>query len=420
MNKLAYIIITGYVLCLVSCTQDEKDIFGDSSANRMSIALKECNDILVNSANGWVLEYYPEEHKYGGFHLYLTFSEKGEVTITTESPLLKYPNERTTSEYQLKADMGPVLSFDTYNRVLHQFSDPNPDGLGFEGDYEFIVLKANKDKVELKGKKNGVKMQMTPLPAGTTWEDYSVWVDKMISRFPGFTMRLDVKGVIVDTEESEGIGRYLTFRLPDGVSSSVEGMAYMYTSTGIKFKEPVSIAGRTIQNFEATQDGKSLYCIDKEAEDVAIVQMPLAQAFVSKKGNWFFDPGRMGDRYTTLWNNIVTNMDEKGNEELIYVYLRGNYGYLSLISYTREDGKTWPASFYIDLIPVEGNLLRMSCPGGGDEIARYFYYDYFRYLLSYMSSYNPYALEYDNSKIPNEITFRRVDSPDKIWFVVSK
>lgn len=420
MNKLAYIIITCFVLCVVSCTQDEKDIFGDSSANRMNAALKECNDILVGSGNGWVLEYYPEEHKYGGFHLYLTFSGKGEVTITTESALLKFPNERTTSQYQLKADMGPVLSFDTYNRVLHQFSDPNPDGLGFEGDYEFIILKADQDKVELKGKKNGVKMQMVPLPVGTTWNEYSTEVDQTTEKFPGFTMRLDINGIIVDTEESGGIGRYLTFKLPDGTDSSAQGVPYMYTSTGVKFKESVTIAGRTMQNFKAAEDGKSLYCVDKGAEDVSIVQMPLAEAFVSKKGNWFFDPQRMGDRYTTLWNNIVMNLDEKGNEELVYVYLRASYGYLSLISYARDDNKEWPASFYIDLTPVEGNLLRMSCPGGGDEIARYFYYDYFRYLLSYMSSYNPYALEFDNSKIPNEITFRRVDSPEKIWFVVSK
>lgn len=420
MNKLIYTVIALSVLCFVSCTEDEKDIFDDSSANRLNVTLKECNDILTGSSNGWILEYYPEDNKYGGFHLYMTFSKKGDVTITSETPMLESSKEEKVSQYQLKADMGPVLSFDTYNRVLHQFSDPNPDGLGYEGDYEFVVLNADKDKIELKGKKTGVKMQMTHLPEGETWEDYSAKVDTMIKRFPGFTMRLNVDGTIIDTEESNGIGRYLTFKLPDGVSSSAEGVAYAYTSTGIRFKEPVTIAGQTIQHFISSEDGKNLICVDEGANNVRFVQMPLTEAFVAKKGNWFFDPTRMGDRYKDLWNNLVTTLDKVGNEDLIYVYLRGSYGALSLISYSREDKQAWPASFYVDFLPLENDQMRISCPGSGDDMARYFYYDYFRYLLSYMSHYNPYTLEYNNLKFPNEITFRRIDSPEKIWFVVTK
>ena len=122
----------------------------------------------------------------------MVFSKQGEVSITAESPILESPGDQATSMYQIKGDMGPILSFDTYNHILHQFSDPNPDGLGYEGDYEFIILNVAKDKIELKGKKNGTKMQMIPLPNDMTWESYSSKLDKMIEAFPGFTMRLNV------------------------------------------------------------------------------------------------------------------------------------------------------------------------------------------------------------------------------------
>lgn len=150
MNKSVYILIALFTLCISSCS-DENDIFDSSSARRMNAMLQECNEILTGAENGWIFEYYPEDSKYGGFQLYMTFSKEGEVKVTAESPILESPGEQVTSMYQVKADMGPVLSFDTYNRILHQFSDPDPDGLGYEGDYEFVILTINKEGIELRG-----------------------------------------------------------------------------------------------------------------------------------------------------------------------------------------------------------------------------------------------------------------------------
>ena len=237
MNKSVYILIALFTLCISSCS-DENDIFDSSSARRMNAMLQECNEILTGAENGWIFEYYPEDSKYGGFQLYMTFSKEGEVKVTAESPILESPGEQVTSMYQVKADMGPVLSFDTYNRILHQFSDPDPDGLGYEGDYEFVILTINKEGIELRGKKTGVKMQMIPLPAGTTWESYSNRLNKMIQAFPGFTMRLNIDGKVIDMEESDEIGRYQTFKLPAKTNSSAEGTAFIYTPDGIKFKSP--------------------------------------------------------------------------------------------------------------------------------------------------------------------------------------
>lgn len=420
MNKLAYTIIALFTLCITSCS-DEKNIFDSSSANRMNAMLQQCKEILTESENGWIFEYYPEDNKYGGFRFYMVFSKQGEVSITAESPILESPGDQVTSMYQIKGDMGPILSFDTYNHILHQFSDPNPDGLGYEGDYEFIILNVAKDKIELKGKKNGTKMQMIPLPNDMTWESYSSKLDKMIEAFPGFTMRLNVNGTTIEMEESEEIGRYQTFNLPEGVSSSAEGMAYIYTTDGIKFKEPVTIAGKTIQNFTASEDRTHLTCTDEGADNVQITQMPLGEAFVTQKGNWFFDTKQMGPRFTTMWNTAAENMKKdlygQGPEELQQASLQSPYQVFTIYSYSINDRKLYSANFYMDFVPIkDADQVKIIFAGGGDDFARYFYMEYFKMILGYMSDDEPYNMTYNNLRSPSEITFRRNDNPDVVWF----
>ena len=424
MNKSVYILIALFTLCISSCS-DENDIFDSSSARRMNAMLQECNEILTGAENGWIFEYYPEDSKYGGFQLYMTFSKEGEVKVTAESPILESPGEQVTSMYQVKADMGPVLSFDTYNRILHQFSDPNPDGLGYEGDYEFVILTINKEGIELRGKKTGVKMQMIPLSAGTTWESYSNRLNKMIQAFPGFTMRLNIDGTVIDMEESDEIGRYQTFKLPAKTNSSAEGTAFIYTPDGIKFKSPVTIAGKTIQHFTASADGTYLTCTDEGANGVQIVQMPLGEAFVTKKGNWFFDKNQMGPRLTTMWSTIAENMEKdqngQGSELLQQISLQGSYQVFTIYSYSINDEKLYSANFYMDFIPIEGaDQMKIIFAGGGDDFARYFYMEYFDMMLGYMSDDEPYNMTYDNLKSPSEITFRRNDNPDVVWFKTTR
>lgn len=420
MNKLVYILIALLTGCFSSCS-DEKDIFDLSSARRMNAMLQECSAVLTDAENGWIFEYYPEDSKYGGFQFYMIFSKKGEVKITAETPLLESPGEQVTSLYQVMADMGPVLSFDSYNRIFHQFSDPNPDGTGYEGDYEFIILQVDKEKIELKGKKNGIKMQMTPLPAGTTWESYSNKLDKMIQAFPGFTMRMEMDGRAIEMEESDEIGRYQTFKLPEGVASSTEGVAYAYTPDGIRFKAPVTIAGKTMQHFAASEDGTCLTCTDAGAESVKITQMPLGEAFVTKKGNWFFDKEQMGPRFTTMWKTAADNMEKdlngQGPELLQQASLQSPYQVFTIYSYSINDKKLYSANFYMDFIPIENaDQMKIIFAGGGDDFARYFYMEYFTMMLGYMSDDEPYNMTYNNLKSPSEITFRRNDNPDVVWF----
>ena len=42
--------------------------------------------------------------------------------------------------------------------------------------------------------------------------------------------------------------------------------------------------------------------------------------------------------------------------------------------------------------------------------------EYFKMILGYMSDDEPYNMTYNNLKSPSEITFRRNDNPDVVWF----
>jgi hypothetical protein len=86
----------------------------------------------------------------------------------------------TASTWAVKSDYGPILTFDTYNDVFHGFSDPQEDGAGLLGDYEFLILKATPDLVLLKGKKHSAYSVMRPMKT-TNLEAYFAACEKMQS-----------------------------------------------------------------------------------------------------------------------------------------------------------------------------------------------------------------------------------------------
>ena len=154
--KAKYVIIgIALVSLLGACSRDEASLFDKSAAQRAQEALDNAQAILIAPANGWeMLLFANDESK--GYNVLVDFDKNGKVTATAK-------NKETTggkiltdsSTWVVKNDYGPILSFDTYNNVLHAWSDPKDDGEGLGGDYEFLIVEAKEDFVRLKGKKRG-------------------------------------------------------------------------------------------------------------------------------------------------------------------------------------------------------------------------------------------------------------------------
>ena len=107
-------------IALNSCVHDTDELFDRPAAERMAESLQSYRNLLTAQTNGWLVEYYPEKtQKYGGFNLYFRF-DGGYVTVGSEID----PAASATSSWSMGSDMGPTINLDTYNAVLHYFSDP--------------------------------------------------------------------------------------------------------------------------------------------------------------------------------------------------------------------------------------------------------------------------------------------------------
>ena len=141
-NKL----FTGLLLSLFvmqACVKDEDKIFDASAAERMTAAIQTYKAALCAAPNGWAVEYYHEtDRSMGGYNFICKFSEDGTVMLASDRSITNYPaGDPATSTYDIIANAGAVLTFNTYNEVLHSLTEPHgsSDVDGYAGDYEFVI-----------------------------------------------------------------------------------------------------------------------------------------------------------------------------------------------------------------------------------------------------------------------------------------
>ncbi|MDR1653708.1 MAG: DUF4302 domain-containing protein [Prevotellaceae bacterium] len=189
MKRTVIILLSITSVVLSSCKFEEPDLFDDSAANRLLKAQAEYTKILCSAPNGWVMDYFPNvDSEYASTYPNVDMSgrtllvkfQDGAATLASKHNLTGNRFMRDTCAFAVITDNGPVLSFNTYgeNGLLHFFADPGPYptsdelGVGYYGDYEFMVLNATAEVVKLKGKKHGTYIDLRRLPDSQDWESY--------------------------------------------------------------------------------------------------------------------------------------------------------------------------------------------------------------------------------------------------------
>lgn len=182
-------------LSLSGCSNEEADLFDASAAERLNQAQTKYSSFLTSSRGGWAMEYYATNDSVGnsesdfksvGYLLTARFDTDGSVTMGMNNAFSfnRYLSDK--SLWDIITDEGPVLSFSTYNDCIHSFSNPDDlpssirgggssvQGLGAEGDYEFVITDLQKDAeiAFIKGKKRGTYVRMTRIPEGTDFQKY--------------------------------------------------------------------------------------------------------------------------------------------------------------------------------------------------------------------------------------------------------
>lgn len=187
MNKILSIsaLLAG-ALAFTGCAGEEDDLFSQSAAERLNETQAKFSERLTASELGWAMEYYPttenEAPKGMGYLLLCDFDPNSKVLVGMNNNVSGNVYLQDSSAWEVIADNGPVLSFNTYNKCIHAFSDPvgnaslgTETGKGFEGDYEFVMVDVPEggDYIMLKGKKRATYVRMTRLDdANATFESY--------------------------------------------------------------------------------------------------------------------------------------------------------------------------------------------------------------------------------------------------------
>lgn len=168
--KAKYFLLIAILAATVACSRDEESLFDKPAAIRAQEAIDNAIEVLTSQKNGWEMAYFPlsestAELAAKGYNIVLRFDKSGYVSATAKNATTTQNKmvTDTASTWAVKSDYGPILTFDTYNDVFHAWSDPEPDGAGQMGDYEFLILKATPEVVVLKGKKRASYSVMRPM-----------------------------------------------------------------------------------------------------------------------------------------------------------------------------------------------------------------------------------------------------------------
>ncbi|MDY6385630.1 MAG: DUF4302 domain-containing protein, partial [Bacteroidales bacterium] len=261
---------------LASCLKNQDDVFDEPGAIRMQEAIKAYKDTLGASTNGWILQYYPN-HKYvpsiGGLNYWLKFDNDQTVEVWTNYQF--GGGKVTVSLYDIISDQGPVLTFNTYNNIMHYFTTPSSNFYqGAESDYEFVILGYSDGCFKLKGRKYGSIMYLNRI------EDSNASTEDAINDY--FQKAMGFVGKIIRD------GKYYAFKGADTAavmmiqnyklafvdySAPKDTISELFTETakGYDLQHPVEVAGWKIRRLVLNYDEGSFDCIDEGAEDARFV-----------------------------------------------------------------------------------------------------------------------------------------------------
>ncbi|MBE7692171.1 DUF4302 domain-containing protein [Tenacibaculum finnmarkense] len=253
INK--FLVFLLFVGVTISCNNNtEEAIFNEPTSVRIQKSISEYRDLLTSSENGWIIEYYPDEKQnIGGFNYGVKFNKD----LTTE---VVHENAFATKEsnmFDVIANAGPLLTFNTYNWLTHYYANPNADDSdGDGGDYEFALTSKTADVITLTGAQSRNKMRMFKLTEAP--EVYLAKVNEVSSFISGVSGVIAINSINYDVILSN---RHIAFSQAD--KDEID-MAYHFTPTGIKLYNSITVDGNQVSEFTLDIALNQLISLDKK------------------------------------------------------------------------------------------------------------------------------------------------------------
>ncbi|MDR1369836.1 MAG: DUF4302 domain-containing protein [Dysgonamonadaceae bacterium] len=312
MRKIIYLSLIIPLFLMNACLHDEKEVFDEPASIRMQKALSEYGQLLASSETGWFADYYPEDdYGIGGYAMFFKFNSNGTVDVSCEIETNAPAMEVKTSQWEMTPDQGPVISFSTYNPVMHYFSEPYSwDADGRRGDYEFIVMKAGKDTIEMKGKKHGnlfvLRRNTGNLDSKTYFQEIAQLEDKL-SEFGtfGFMLKGTRIGMVAVVDRTLSLGYK-----DENNEDQIVKVSYTFTPSGIRLSEPYTFQDATMQNFTWNAQEEKYVCTDPNIDAFLDVYFPedYELRYSEVLGKWNI---RYHGASTTTWVDEVVEITQK-------------------------------------------------------------------------------------------------------------
>lgn len=379
-KSLAIILSSSLLLGLNSCYKTEEDIWEDSSAVRTEKTLAAYEDALCAEENGWVLQYFANESEQA-YPLLMKFKKNSEVTMAANNSVSSSSGyTEKASTFDLISDMGPVLTFNTYNQLLHCFSDPGTDGLGHLGDYEFQIMGQNEDgSFDLRGKKWAVNMKLVKFPKGATytengetktvetWQDYYAAYNAIKNTM--FTPEIQELMMNVGDEQYEvsGMNSGVLRFTPVGVENAFTTvLSYIINMDGtLTLVSPFTGENNSfkVQNFKLS-DNFEIECID-DGQNAKIVGPSISDVVLS--GTWKIDLNSLSGQFTQLFEKIMNEHNTILKRPLNYIQIiptSTSLGHALTVNFGTGSG----VSAQINLkMEYDGSVLKFSYDKSGDS-----------------------------------------------------
>ena len=250
MKKYIYMCLAACLLA--SCSQEEEAVYGkgNSYAKRTGETSTEYVNLLEGATNGWLLSMYVgTDQQYGGYNYILKFHQ-GKVTALSEAT-----TEEDTSLYTLNFSEKSILTFDTYNKVLHQFVEPSalfPEGK--IGDNQLVIQSYENGVFTLKGQRSNNLMTLRKLEGEAT-----AYLSKIRERQSLFRVSdaypVTINGKEVDFELQPSNRQFIAREGTTVIKKA-------YTENGFKLYEPITIAGKTFSEFTLSADNSEITADD--------------------------------------------------------------------------------------------------------------------------------------------------------------
>ncbi len=394
MNKILSItMILGCAALFTACAGEEEDLFDKSAAERLNEMSSIYSQRLEAQPAGWAMQYYPTDDE-DGYLILADFNADHSVKVAMNNAFTGNKYKEDESVWDVITDNGPVLSFNTYNELLHIFSDPSDTyggetGTGIGGDYEFVIVDAPEDAsyMMLKGKKRGTYTLLTPLEEGTDFETYLSDVITFQNTYLSASAPNKLFLIKHGTETIQG--QTFKFNLnaasngrramvtPEGLDEITYGILYPFLVTKrggkfyIRFRDFVAVNdGETVREF-MYDDERDIFVGTDNEQCTIESEVPVAFMLKTINGNqrWAWQrSSTMSDKMKGIYDNMYNGF-RAANLNLLDASFALNQGQLVMRVRSREKSSTNNTLFLYEMT-ADGEDLNIAFKGASTEGAQ--------------------------------------------------